>query len=202
MLIFIFPIDSMAERISLTKLHRFEIRFAGFGGQGIVTIGRILGTAFTVFDKLNSVNTQSYGPESRGGACRSEVVVSEGEINYPYVRKADIFVSLSQLAFDNYVKELKDDGKLLIDPHSVKTVSRNNSNELFQVPTMELAHDIGSVKYQNSVALGALYPLIKDLVKERSLRRALSENVPEKTVEANLNAFEKGMEYIQSHYQL
>jgi 2-oxoglutarate ferredoxin oxidoreductase subunit gamma len=192
----------MAERTDLTKLHRFEIRFAGFGGQGIVTIGRILGTAFTVFDKLNSVNTQSYGPESRGGACRSEVVVSEGEINYPYVRKADIFVSLSQLSFDNYIKDVKDDGKLLIDPNSVKTGSRNNSIKIFRVPTMELAHEIGSVKYQNSVALGALYPLIKDLVKKRSVCRALSENVPDKTVEANLDAFEKGMEYIQSHYQL
>jgi len=74
----------------LTRQQRFEIRIAGFGGQGVVTIGRILGTAFSVHGGKNSVNTQSYGPESRGGACRSEVVVSEGDINYPYVRNADV----------------------------------------------------------------------------------------------------------------
>ena len=183
-------------------MKRFEIRLAGFGGQGIVTIGRILGTAFTVYDKLNSVNTQSYGPESRGGACRSEVVVSAGEINYPYVRKADIFVSLSQLAFDNYIDELKENGKLLIDPNSVKPEIENGSSMLYRVPTMELAHEVGSLKYQNAVALGALYPLIKAITKEDSLRQALSENVPEKTIAANLKAFEKGKEYIQGHYDI
>ena len=183
-------------------MDRFEIRIAGFGGQGIVTIGRILGAAFTVFDGYNSVNTQSYGPESRGGACRSEVVVSEGEINYPYVRKADIFVSLSQLSFDTYIKEVKEGGKLLIDPRAVKLKPGWDLYEVFKIPAMELAYDIGSVKYQNSVTLGALYPLIKNIVKESSLRQALSENVPEKTKVVNLKAFEKGKEYIQTHYDL
>jgi 2-oxoglutarate ferredoxin oxidoreductase subunit gamma len=176
---------------------RFEIRIAGFGGQGIVTIGRILGTAFTAFDGLNSVNTQSYGPESRGGACRSEVVVSHGEINYPYVRRADIFVCLSQLAFDTYRYDLKEGGILLIDPGSVKP---DDAYALYQVPTMKLAQEIGSIKYQNSVALGALYPLLKEFLKESSLRQALSENVPEKTVSDNLVAFEKGKKYIQTYY--
>jgi 2-oxoglutarate ferredoxin oxidoreductase subunit gamma len=181
-------------------IQRLEIRLAGFGGQGIVTIGRILGTAFTVYDKRNSVNTQSYGPESRGGACRSEVVVSDDEINYPYVRRADIFLALSQQSFDNYIKELKEDGKLLIDPNSVEPTTVNGSSTIYRVPTMELAHDIGSIKYQNSVALGALYPLINTVTKEESLRKALSKNVPEKTVSANLEAFEKGKTYIQTQY--
>jgi 2-oxoglutarate ferredoxin oxidoreductase subunit gamma len=104
---------------------RFEIRVAGFGGQGVVTIGRVLGVAFTIHEGINSVNTHSYGPESRGGACRSEVVISQGEIHYPSVRKADVLVALSQTALNTYVRDLKEDGILLIDPNSVKDVPEN-----------------------------------------------------------------------------
>jgi len=106
----------------LTRQQRFEIRIAGFGGQGVVTIGRILGTAFSVHGGKNSVNTQSYGPESRGGACRSEVVVSEGDINYPYVRNADVLIALSQVALDTYIGELKEGGILVFDPDAVTTL--------------------------------------------------------------------------------
>ena len=88
---------------------RFEIRIAGFGGQGVVTIGKVLGYAFTLHEGVNSVNTRSYGPESRGGACRSELVVSRSEIHYPGVRNADILVALSQTALDAYIGDLKDE---------------------------------------------------------------------------------------------
>ena len=186
----------------MTPIERFEIRIAGFGGQGVVTIGKVLGTAFTVFEKKNSVNTQSYGPESRGGACRSEVVVSDGDINYPYVRKADLFVALSQVAFDKYVSDMKEGAVLMVDPNAVEPGPKPDTNKFFQVPTMELAHEIGTVKFQNSVLLGALYPILEKLVKETSLRQALSENVPPKTVDTNLKAFNKGMEYIHTHYTM
>jgi 2-oxoglutarate ferredoxin oxidoreductase subunit gamma len=187
----------------VASIARFEIRIAGFGGQGVVTIGKVLGTAFTVYEKRNSVNTQSYGPESRGGACRSEVVVSDGDINYPYVRKADVFVALSQVAFEKYISDLKPEGSLVIDPNAVEpnAVEIDLTKEkfhIYRVPSMALAHEAGSLKYQNSVALGALYPLIGSLVKEASLRKALSENVPQKTIEGNLEAFDKGLKYIQT----
>ncbi|MCK7514090.1 MAG: 2-oxoacid:acceptor oxidoreductase family protein [Desulfobacterales bacterium] len=81
-----------------------------------------MGTAFSVYGGKNSVNTQSYGPESRGGACRSEVVVSEGDINYPYVRNADVLIALSQVALDTYIGELKEGGILVFDPDAVTTV--------------------------------------------------------------------------------
>ena len=88
-------------------MERTEIRIGGYGGQGILTMGRILGEAFSIHEEKNSVNTQSYGPESRGGACKSEIIVSDREINYPYVRKADIFVALSQVAIDTYISNTK-----------------------------------------------------------------------------------------------
>ena len=174
----------------MEKNNRFEIRIAGFGGQGVVTIGRVLGVAFTIYEGINSVNTRSYGPESRGGACRSEVVVSRGEIHYPSVRKADVLVALSQTAFDKYIRDLKEDGILLIDPNSVKDVPKDLV--CYDVPAMEIAHSMGNVKYQNSAVLGALAALLQSMIKKESLKSAVSENVPPKTIEKNLEAFEAG----------
>ncbi len=158
----------------MTRHQRFEIRIAGFGGQGVVTIGRILGTAFSVYGGKNSVNTQSYGPESRGGACRSEVVVSEGDINYPYVRNADVLIALSQVALDTYIGELKEGGILVFDPDAVTTLPPSGRFLRYAVPTVALAHETGDLKYQNAVALGALYALIRE-----SDRRSLAGGSPE-----------------------
>ena len=178
----------------MKKNSRFEIRVAGFGGQGVVTIGRVLGVAFTIYEGINSVNTHSYGPESRGGACRSEVVVSQGEIHYPSVRKADILVALSQTALDTYIRDLKEEGMLLVDPNSVKDVPK--SLVCFEVPAMEIAHSVGNVKFQNSVVLGALAALLESVIKKESLKSAISENFPPKTIEKNMEAFEAGWTHI------
>jgi 2-oxoglutarate ferredoxin oxidoreductase subunit gamma len=174
----------------LKKYSRFEIRVAGFGGQGVVTIGRVLGIAFTIHEGLNSVNTHSYGPESRGGSCRSEVVASEGEIHYPRVRQADILVALSQAALDSYIEDLKEGGILLIDPNAVKEVPKNLPN--YRVPAQAIAHSLGSLKYQNSVVLGALGALLQSTLKKESLKLAISENLPLETIEKNMQAFESG----------
>jgi 2-oxoglutarate ferredoxin oxidoreductase subunit gamma len=179
----------------MSKTPRFEIRIAGFGGQGVVTIGRILGEAFTIYEGKNSVNTHSYGPESRGGACKSEVVVSDGEIHYPNVRKADLLIALSQVGLDTYISDLKEGGIVLVDPRSVKNVPDRDKYRVHEVPTMDIAHEIGGVKFQNSVALGALYPLIAHMIKESSLRQGISNNVPSETVEINMEAFKRGMRY-------
>ena len=163
-------------------------------------MGKILGTAFTVFEKKNSVNTQSYGPESRGGACRSEVVVSGREINYPYVRNADVFIALSQAAMDKYISGLKKGGILILDPDSVEKVPDRDSYRVYEVPAMEIADQNGGIKFQNSVALGALFQLIRNQLSENSLRKAICENVPKNTIRENLKAFEKGMAHIGLDY--
>ena len=175
---------------------RFEIRIAGFGGQGVVTIGRVLGHAFTIHEGINSVNTRSYGPESRGGACRSEVVVSREEIHYPGVRNADILVALSQTALDMYIGDLKAEGILLIEPHSVKNVP--GKMRCYEVPAMEIAHAVGSVKYQNAAALGALAAILRGRIQKESLVRAVAENVPEKSLQKNLAAFESGWAHVRA----
>ena len=175
---------------------RFEIRIAGFGGQGVVTIGKVLGHAFTIHEGVNSVNTRSYGPESRGGACRSELVVSHSEIHYPGVRNADILVALSQTALDAYIGDLKDNGILLHDPHSVNDIPAKI--RAYEVPAMQIAHEAGSVKYQNSAALGALAALLGGRIKKESLARAVAENVPHKTRQKNMDAFERGWAHVSA----
>jgi len=189
-------------RLELTRYRRFEIRIAGFGGQGVVTIGKILGTAFSVHAGRNSVNTQSYGPESRGGACRSEVVVSDADINYPYVRKADVLVALSQVALDTYAADVKEGGILIIDPDVVKRIPPGNAFLLYAVPTLALAHEVGDVKCQNTVALGALYALIDKHIDEAPLLKALTHGVPPRTIDLNLAAFQKGKRYVQTCFAL
>ena len=186
----------------MIRYRRFEIRIAGFGGQGVVTIGKILGTAFSVYGGWNSVNTQSYGPESRGGACRSEVVVSDGNINYPYVRKADALVALSQMALDTYVADIKDNAVLLIDPQAVGRVPEAGRFRLVRVPTVEIAHATGDIKCQNTVALGALYALIADMIDETALLNAIQGSVPPASLDLNRAAFEQGKHYVPSHFAL
>jgi 2-oxoglutarate ferredoxin oxidoreductase subunit gamma len=186
----------------LIRHRRFEIRIAGFGGQGVVTIGKILGTAFSVYGGWNSVNTQSYGPESRGGACRSELVVANGDINYPYVRKADVLVALSQVALDTYVADIKDNAVLIVDPQAVTRVPETGQFQLVQVPTVEIAHETGDIKCQNTVALGALYALIADMIGEAALLQAIAANVPPATLGLNRAAFEHGQHYVRSHFAL
>lgn len=178
-------------------MKRYEIRIAGFGGQGVVTIGKILGTAAALYDKKNAVQTQSYGPESRGGACKSEVVLSDGEIHYPKVRSADVLVALSQTALDAYLKDLKPGGLLIIDPLTVIKEVHRTDIRLAKVPTAEIALKVGDKKFQNIVALGALASLT-GMISPKALETAIRGTVPPKTLSKNLEAFQKGIEYVPS----
>lgn len=182
-----------------TDIERYEIRIAGFGGQGVVTIGRILGTAFSVFAGVNSVNTQSYGPESRGGACRSEVVISRAEINYPYVRQADVLIALSQVALDTYRQELKPGGLLMIDPDAVQTVQDAEDVRVVEIPVAAIANKTVGLKYQNIVALGGLQSLIADLIDVSAVKQAIEAIVPASTIASNLAAFEKGRSFVREN---
>ena len=178
-------------------MKRYEIRIAGFGGQGVVTVGKVLGMAAALHDRKNAVQTQSYGPESRGGACKSEVVLSDGEINYPKVRSADVLVALSQTALDAYLKELKTGGLLIIDPLTVMKEIPRTDVRVAKVPTAEIALEVGDKKVQNMVALGALASL-SGVLSQKSLEEAIEETVPPKTLMKNLEAFHRGVEYVEN----
>jgi 2-oxoglutarate ferredoxin oxidoreductase subunit gamma len=178
-------------------MKRYEIRIAGFGGQGVVTVGKIVGAAAALYDKKNAVQTQSYGPESRGGACKSEVVLSDGKIHYPKVRMADVLVALSQPALDIYLKDLKPGGILIIDPLTViKEVPRTDV-KVVKVPTAEIALQLGNKKFQNMVALGALASMT-GVISREAFEKAIKDSVPPRTLGQNLEAFKKGNEHVRA----
>jgi 2-oxoglutarate ferredoxin oxidoreductase subunit gamma len=125
------------------------------------------------------------------------VVLSEGEIHYPKVRSADVLVALSQTALDAYLKDLKPGGLLIIDPLTVIKAVPRADIRLAKVPTAEIALQVGDKKFQNIVALGALASLT-GVVSSKSLEKAIRETVPPKTMAKNLEAFQRGIEYVPS----
>jgi 2-oxoglutarate ferredoxin oxidoreductase subunit gamma len=166
---------------------RKEIRVAGFGGQGIVLAGRLLGEA-AILDGKRAVQTQSYGPESRGGAARSEVVVSDEEIDYPKVIEADILVALSQTAFDKYRSAVRDEGKVIVDSDLVKA----GTDDVYSVPFTKTADDLGKRMVANSVMLGYLVASTGVMAPE-SMEATIRDKVPERTIDVNIEAFNRGM---------
>lgn len=171
---------------------RIEIRICGLGGQGVVLAGHILGKA-AVYDGWNVVQTQSYGAEARGTTAKSEVIISDGPIGFPMVRKCDILVAMSQEALNKNVKDLKDGGLLLIDKEIVKDAPKINA-KIYVVPATKTAEENFKERlYANMVALGALNKLTI-LVRNESMEKAIKDTVPERVVPVNLQAYRKGME--------
>ena len=167
---------------------RTEIRIAGFGGQGVVLAGRLLGEA-AIRDGKRAVQTQSYGPESRGGAARSEVIVSNEEIDYPKVIKADILVALSQTAFDKFIPAVRENGKIIVDADLVKA----DDAEIDAVPFTRTADSLGKRMVANSVMLGYLVASTGVIASE-SMESIIRERVPRHTVEVNVEAFRSGIQ--------
>lgn len=166
---------------------RTEIRIAGFGGQGVVLAGRLLGEAAILAGK-RAVQTQSYGPESRGGAARSEVVISDQDIDYPKVVKADILVALSQPAFDKYRAAVKEGGKIIVDADLVEAGDAG----ILSVHFAKTADSLGKRMVANSVMLGYLVAST-GVIGTESMEATIREKVPEHTIELNLEAFHRGI---------
>ena len=171
-----------------------EVRFAGYGGQGIIRSGIIVGRAASIHDTKHATMSQSFGPEARGGACSSQLVVSESKVLYPYVTKSDVLVAMSQEGYDKFVTELKDDGILLYDEDLVSLKSSDRKTKTFAIPATRLAEQLGRKIVANVVMLG-FFTAITEVVSHESMARAVPEAVPEKAIDLNLKAFEKGYEY-------
>ena len=170
---------------------QYELRLAGAGGQGLILAGIILAEAAAVHDGKNAAQTQSYGPEARGGASRSEVIISEEEIIFPKVTAADLLVALSQEACDQYLPDLKEDGILVVDTVHVHEVPVAGAYEL---PITSIAEEAtGRRITANMVALGVIAGLT-DIVSRPAIEAALANRVPEGTQELNLKALAAGFE--------
>ncbi len=173
---------------------RREIRIAGTGGMGVVLAGVIMGNA-AVIAGLNAVQSQSYGSEARGTAAKSEIIVSDGDIHYPKVRKSDIFVVMSQKALEMYLQDAKENSVLIVDPDLVDTSELESRFEIVKVPAMKTADEMGLRLISNMIMLGALGKKIEEITPE-ALEKAVTQSVPEKYLELNLKAVKAGADYV------
>ncbi len=174
---------------------RIEIRFSGTGGQGMILGAIILGEAVGLYEDKHVTQTQSYGPEARGGATKSDVVISDNEIYYPKSTKLDLLLAMSQEACDNYVKDLKPDGILVVDSFYVKHLPKFPN--IFEYPITKIARDdVGLMVTANIVALGIICKLT-GIVSEQALENAILERVPEWTKDVNLKALKAGMDLVK-----
>lgn len=179
---------------------RREIRVSGSGGQGIILISKILAEAAAVYEDLNATQTQSYGPEARGGSSRADVIISDTDIDYPRAEKLDILLSLTQEACDQYVVDLQPGGVLVLDSKYVTRVPQGDFrvHVLPIIETAELRLKKGLVA--NIVALGTLVGL-GGMLKPENVEAAILSRVPRGTEELNLAAFRAGMELAQGSRQ-
>jgi 2-oxoglutarate ferredoxin oxidoreductase subunit gamma len=172
-----------------THVDRTEIRLAGEGGQGMILAGIILAEAAAIYDNKNATQTQSYGPEARGGASKAEVVIAQGEIDHPEVITADILVAMSQEACDKYAGNLKKDGLLIVDQ---ERVGRVPSSRAIKVPITRLAQESsGKSITANVVALGVLVGLT-GVVSRQAITQAVEARAPKGTEEMNRAALAAG----------
>lgn len=167
---------------------------AGFGGQGIILAGNILGKAASLFEHLHAVFTQSYGPEARGGACSADVIISGGEIHYPRVSRPQILVLMSEEAKTTYGRMMSDQAMILIDEDLVQMETVPEGCLLFKIPATRLAEKLGRTIVANIVMLGFITS-VAGVVGYEAMKQALFDSIPSGTEDLNLKAFEKGYEY-------
>jgi 2-oxoglutarate ferredoxin oxidoreductase subunit gamma len=173
-------------------VNKTEIRIGGSGGQGVVLAAQILGKA-AVLDRKNALQTQAYGAEARGSLAKSEVIISDGKIGFPAVRKCDILIAMNQEALNTLIKDLKETGTLIVDSTNVNTVPETKA-KVYRMPITETAKKaFGETLYANMVMLGALIKTT-GIVNVKAVERTIRESVSRRTVEANAKAFKKGLE--------
>jgi len=173
---------------------RIEIRLSGFGGQGIILAAYILGKAAALHDHKHTTMTQNYGPESRGGACSGQVIISDAPVSYPHLTQPNVVVAMSQEAYAKYTNDLVDGGLLLIDEDMVRP-DRTPRARQFGIPATRMAEkELGRKMVANIVMLGCLAALDHS-VSADAMRRAVRDSVPKGTEDFNLQAFERGYAY-------
>lgn len=172
-------------------MKKFEIRLAGTGGQGVILASVILAEAAGVYEGWYAVQTQSYGPEARGGASRADVILADVPILYPKCRKLDLLVGLSQQAIDKYLPDLRHHGLAIIDEFYVRECPHHQTICLSLSRTAR--EKLGRELFTNILTLGAIAK-ITGLVSLESLQKAVASRVPKQFLDLNIKALEAGWE--------
>ena len=174
-----------------------ELRLSGSGGQGLILAGVILAEA-AILDNKNAIQSQSYGPEARGGASKAEVIMSDEDIDFPKVVSPDYVLALTQVASDKYAKSVSSDGILIIDDE-IELPSDLSVNRVIKVPIIKTAIDkVGRGIVANIVAIGLITELTKVVTRE-SVEKAVLSRVPKGTEDLNKKALEEGYKLAQNH---
>ncbi len=169
---------------------RYEIRLSGSGGQGLILMGIILAEAIGVYDGKHVAQTQSYGPEARGGSSKSEVIVSDEEIDYPKAMRLDLLLAMNQKSCDEFFPDLKSEGILIVDSTFVTQVP---TPKVFQIPFTRIAREkFKKEVVANIIALGALSQLTP-IVSAKAIESAVLAKVPKGTEKLNRDALRAGM---------
>jgi 2-oxoglutarate ferredoxin oxidoreductase subunit gamma len=170
--------------------YRYDIRLSGSGGQGLILMGIILAEAIGIYDGKYVAQTQSYGPEARGGSSKAEVVVSNAEIDYPKALKLDLLLTMNQKSCDDYYMDLKPDGILIVDSTFVKQLPTPRA---YQIPFTRIAREkLKREMVANIVALGAISKLAP-IVSSKAIETAVLARVPKGTERLNRDALKAGM---------
>jgi len=179
-------------------MNRTEIRITGFGGQGVVLSGYLVGRAWAVHAGKHATMIQSFGPEARGSACSATVTLSDTEVLYPYIRRPDIFVVMSSEGYDKYRDELKDDGILIYERDLVHPTLKEGQPS-YGVSSTRIAESLGRTIVQNIVTLG-FFTAVTKVVSHDQMREAVKVSVPAGTEELNLRAFDAGWAFYGEEY--
>lgn len=172
-----------------------ELRLSGAGGQGLLLAGIILAEA-ALLDGKNAIQTQSYGPEARGGASKSEVIISEADIDYPKVRIPNLTLALTQKAADKYLDNLADDGIVIID-EKVEINGNLKINKIYKAPILKTAaNKVGKSIVANIVALGMIVEATNVVTKE-AIEQAVLSRVPKGTEDLNKKALSEGYKLVK-----
>lgn len=171
-----------------------QVRIGGYGGQGIILAGMLLGKAASLYDGKQAVLTQSYGPEARGGASNVDLIISEEPVDYPFVTESDILVLLFQEAYVKFRSSLKPGGTLIIESDLVH--AEDETAGLYRLPATRMAEELGRRIIANVIVLG--YMVGKTgVVSREGTEKAITSTVKKQFIELNLRAFDAGFQRAQ-----
>ena len=174
------------------KIDRYEMRLSGSGGQGLVLAGVMIAEAVGVYEGKNVAQTQSYGPEARGGTSRSDLVISDDEIFYPKTSQLDLVLALTQEAADKYYTHLKDDGILIVDSDIVRQLPP--FSRIYSLPFTRTAREKVGTEIVANVISGAALVVISGICKTESFLNAVLNRAPKGTESKNEKACKLGFE--------
>ncbi len=171
-----------------------EIRITGFGGQGVILCGYIIGKAASIYNDQFSTLTQSFGPEARGSACSAQVIISDERVLYPYVTVPEILIAMSKDGYLTHKENIADNCIIVYEKDLVKLEKHGSKVKTFGVPATRVAEELGRKIVLNIVMLG-FFGAVSGILPKEALRKGVETSVPAGTEELNLKAFDKGFEY-------